>query len=504
MMRSIAILTVMALAVSLSIADVPGTRDGHSILTPPAQRPAGTSVDVPSRSPIEGMNNSAFATETQLQDLNKHPVSNANPLTFVANYTGNYIWAGDFGDDPSKPYVVVGPNVFGGVFDELGKMDTSTGVITFIGNCAPTQNPGLEIFTGMAWDATSGTMYLSSTDIVTSWLYTLNLATGGVTLVGSMGADSPGNIALAIDCDGNAFGYDIVNDSMQSIDLSTGTATTIGALGFDANFGQGMDFDPLTGDLYLAAFNNLTFTPEWRLGDTSTGNTVVVSTIGTGILQHGWVAITGDCDGGGGLPQEVCDALSNAPFRSKCQPNGTINFRIRMIGFIGFGGTNVTFTVDGTDEYTFAIEDAPNGVGSQISGQFVGGYAPGDHKVEVVDCGLSWTVNCQSPDALDLTLENDLVGLPVATELRGNYPNPFNPSTTISYALAADSYVTLKVYNTLGQEVATLVDGFQTAGYLTATWNGRNDFGSTVSSGIYIYRLTAGDVVQSAKMMFTK
>jgi hypothetical protein len=261
--------------------------------------------------------------------------------------------------------------------------------------------------------------------------------------------------------------------------------------------------------MYLSAFNNGTFQSEWRSVDTGTGNTTLVGVLGAstpgGLLQLGWSAVE-QSEGGGGLPAEVCDALSNGPLKMKCQANGTINIRKRMIGFTGYDGTVVEVVVDGTDSYFFTISDAPSGAGSEIAGQMVGGYAPGDHTVTIPDCDIEQIVNCRdpNPDEMDLTWDNDLLGVPVATELMGNYPNPFNPTTTISYALAADSYVTLKIYNTLGQEVATLVDGFQTAGYMTANWNGRNEFGSTVSSGIYLYRLTAGDVVQTAKMMFMK
>ena len=88
--------------------------------------------------------------------------------------------------------------------------------------------------------------------------------------------------------------------------------------------------------------------------------------------------------------------------------------------------------------------------------------------------------------------------------LAQNHPNPFNPSTGIRYDLAADGLVTLKVYNTLGQEVATLVDGYQSAGSQSVTWDGRNSAGNTVSSGIYIYTLRAGDVVKSHRMIFSK
>jgi len=88
--------------------------------------------------------------------------------------------------------------------------------------------------------------------------------------------------------------------------------------------------------------------------------------------------------------------------------------------------------------------------------------------------------------------------------LAQNHPNPFNPSTGIRYDLAADGLVTLKIYNTLGQEVATLVDGYQSAGSQSVTWDGRNSAGNTVSSGMYIYTLRAGDVVKSHRMIFSK
>ena len=81
--------------------------------------------------------------------------------------------------------------------------------------------------------------------------------------------------------------------------------------------------------------------------------------------------------------------------------------------------------------------------------------------------------------------------LPREYAVSRNYPNPFNPSTTIEFELPQPSDVTLKVYNLLGQEVITLVDEERPAGYFAAEWDRRNDFGNTVSSGIYFYRFEA-------------
>lgn len=80
---------------------------------------------------------------------------------------------------------------------------------------------------------------------------------------------------------------------------------------------------------------------------------------------------------------------------------------------------------------------------------------------------------------------------PQKLTLSQNYPNPFNPTTTIRYALPKDAFVTLKVYNLLGQEVTSLRDEMQNVGFHDVVWNGRNNAGQTVASGVYFYRLEA-------------
>jgi len=93
---------------------------------------------------------------------------------------------------------------------------------------------------------------------------------------------------------------------------------------------------------------------------------------------------------------------------------------------------------------------------------------------------------------------------PGSFALSQNYPNPFNPSTAISYTIGTASNVSLKIYNAMGQEVRTLVNSNQTANTYNVTWDGKDNAGNYVSTGVYMYRLVAGNNVESKKMMFLK
>ncbi len=91
------------------------------------------------------------------------------------------------------------------------------------------------------------------------------------------------------------------------------------------------------------------------------------------------------------------------------------------------------------------------------------------------------------------------VDLPVTFSLEQNYPNPFNPSTTIKYSIPSDQHVRLNVYNLLGQKVTTLVDGMQKAGQQDVNFNASN-----FASGVYIYKLEAGEMVSAKKMILIR
>ena len=101
------------------------------------------------------------------------------------------------------------------------------------------------------------------------------------------------------------------------------------------------------------------------------------------------------------------------------------------------------------------------------------------------------------PVGLDKNLLND--NLPIEYSLSQNYPNPFNPSTTIKYSLPKQSNVTIKVFDVLGSEVATLVNQEQPQGNYEVGFDGTD-----LTSGIYFYRLQAGDFIKTKKMILIK
>ena len=105
---------------------------------------------------------------------------------------------------------------------------------------------------------------------------------------------------------------------------------------------------------------------------------------------------------------------------------------------------------------------------------------------------------------ISTTATEDASGVPETFALAPNYPNPFNPSTALAYALARPASVRLSVYDALGRHVRTLVEAEQPAGSYTVQWDGHDDAGRPVPSGVYLYRIIAGDFVQARTMLLVK
>lgn len=143
-----------------------------------------------------------------------------------------------------------------------------------------------------------------------------------------------------------------------------------------------------------------------------------------------------------------------------------------------------------------ADEDAKLGLYEWTNGQwiYVGGEGSGGKVNAVVNKSGTYAV-LYNPDH---------ISVPKEFVLNQNFPNPFNPSTTIRYEVPSETRVTIKVYNLLGQEVKTLLDAVKGSGRYEIQWDGKNKSGKEVASGVYLYRLQADKFVKTRKMLLIK
>lgn len=174
-------------------------------------------------------------------------------------------------------------------------------------------------------------------------------------------------------------------------------------------------------------------------------------------------------------------------------------------------------TISELNNYGFEIQKASeqNGRFETIAGSFVPGHGttiePRDYswtdanasaslpyyRLKQID--LDGTVNYFDPIRVSMPTAVGEQSVPTEFSLEQNYPNPFNPSTVIRFALPHDAMVTLEVFNSLGQRVATLLNERREAGYHQSTFDGTN-----LASGIYVYKLHAGDFLASRKLLLVK
>ncbi len=155
-------------------------------------------------------------------------------------------------------------------------------------------------------------------------------------------------------------------------------------------------------------------------------------------------------------------------------------------------GANLAVTLDGTvhtiaeDFVTLDVNDVDNDGFEDIIG-----LNTTDSTVVVYGAMTATSVENSDPENIHF-------------QLFQNYPNPFNPNTTISYSVAQTGEVKLKIFNTRGQVVRTLVSATQGVGQYSLTWDGRDDTGNVLSSGQYFYRLKVGEASQTRRMLFLK
>jgi hypothetical protein len=165
------------------------------------------------------------------------------------------------------------------------------------------------------------------------------------------------------------------------------------------------------------------------------------------------------------------------------------------------------------------VPDFPAGTGTVARMYFK--LQPGVNQLEIVPVETDWPnhflawyyndestgvtfVETLSPEVINGSFRLDGKAIPDSYGLEQNSPNPFNPVTDINYALPQAGDVKMTIYNVLGQSVRDLVNGYQEAGNYTVTWDGKDAFGKPVASGVYFYRIKAGDYEKTRKMMLLK
>lgn len=181
-------------------------------------------------------------------------------------------------------------------------------------------------------------------------------------------------------------------------------------------------------------------------------------------------------DGNGGL-------YPYSPLPSAAQHS--VIGRIGSSGGLFSVGSSVSFTVDPGTSGTLYLGYNDTGLGDNF-GYYVA-------YLIVVRSGVLVT-----------NIANTAENVPETILLRQNYPNPFNPSTNIEYTLRERSSVEIRIYNSAGELVKTVVGGEKDAGQHSTIWDGRDDAGNSVSSGAYFYQLKAGDYFEAKKMLLMK
>jgi hypothetical protein len=150
---------------------------------------------------------------------------------------------------------------------------------------------------------------------------------------------------------------------------------------------------------------------------------------------------------------------------------------------------DVTSAIAGNGSYSFGLKNTSS------DAVYFGSKENSNKSQLVIQLGASALA------ASKMMITDEIVALPGQFSLFPNYPNPFNAQTAIEYALPQESKVRLRIYNTLGHLIRTVVDETQSPGYKRAVWDGKNDSGVRVSSGIYFYQLEAGFQKFTRKMI---
>jgi len=352
--------------------------DGKFVHSPATDKPA------PASNQVNNTNNETDPV-TVLLSSSKAYACQFNPGSSWSSFLISF--------DTDDPYnlsiedIIEINNPYGGAFDarhtdwfyviegldkSIKKVDIATGNITTVG---PTGLSDGYTPTGLTCDKTTGILYLSADYGNTSYIFTINPETGAATVVGETGIYVL--IDITIDGTGQMYGYSVVDDNAYKIDKLTGEATVIGSIGFDANYAQSMEWDPVSDNIYLAAFTS-SEEPQFRIMDRETGNTSLIGPLRgeTDVLVFPgggatWVSIepqTGVIEAG--QTQTITVSFDGNYFPPQGQQKGlTLGCNLTFISSnpdVGQANVELSMTIDG--DFYGALSGLVTHVGTPLEG----------------------------------------------------------------------------------------------------------------------------------------
>ena len=436
----------------------------------------------------------------------------------------------------------------GGVLHQVRKVDANTGIITtiagtggpgFSGDGGPATQASLNFPLGVFVDGLNN-IYIADSN--NHRVRKVDARTGIITTVagnGTAGFSGDGGPAtqaslsssrrIFVDSLGNIYISDDGNRRVRKVDANTGVITTVagnGAAGFSGDGGPATEarlsgvvhvFVDKSGNLYIVTTGS-----QYHRVRKVDANTGIITTV----AGNGTAGFSGD-----GGPATA--ASLNTPMSVIVDDSGNLyiadrdNNRIRKVtppkpaaGLVVEFSRAIsgrardyrwkgTVNADGQVEVEITAEPPRFGP-ANASGYYVA-RAIDPASGAVVAAYGNIPINGGREYTLDLVIGDvaSVVGTrpletPAPFTLGPNYPNPFNPATQIAYELPEAAEVRLAIYNALGQEVRTLVQGRQEAGYYRVTWDGKDAAGRSVSSGLYFYRLMGSGFAETRKMLLLK
>lgn len=306
---------------------------------------------------------------------------------------------------------------------------------------------------------------------------------------------------------------------LQYKDVMLGNSGTVGIQNSNGQFGLGIAYDEnyLHSNMAIKIYQG----DEWLEFPTTTGQIspgenktvtfkITAANILRGNYQSNIVIYSNDPD----------EPTLIVPFNLTVLPDGNsppvINNLPDSVVFIADSSTSLNLwdyvndyeTHDSLLSYDFTTSnDSISYVYNQSTGELILSSIHEFSGYEILYITVSDDSNATAEDSLKVIitpvtdLDDPIAEIPEQFLLSQNYPNPFNPETTIKYQLPKLCDVKLKIFNMLGQQVIKLVDTKQPAGYYSIKWDSRDNFGGNVASGVYFYRLEAGDFVKTKKLV---